>query len=112
MLLLKISGAHRQPVALIHRLVKLPVRALNFSAGLLKVPARLPELPPKRTKLKSEAIRFGARLLQVVRDMRIEREEKVCLSQGSRRFVLRSRPVRRFRHESSLPRGNPLASQL
>ena len=88
MLLLKFVSPHRQSVAFILRLVKLPVHAFHFGASLAKVPTRLLELTAKRTKLEAETISFGARLLQVMQNMLIERQQQVCLRPGSCHFAI------------------------
>jgi hypothetical protein len=100
MLLLEFSSSYRQSVALVQRMVKLPVNTLHLGAGLTKMPMRLLKLPAKRAKLEAETICFGARLLQVMGNVRIERLEKVCFGLGSRHFVIRSYLVRRFGHSS------------
>jgi len=99
MLLLKLVGPHRQSVTLIHRLVKLPVHTLYLGASLTKVPVRLLEIPAKRTKLEAEAIRFGLPQFEIVRNVRIERQEQVCLRLRSRHFVIRSHRARWFGHD-------------
>ena len=99
MLLLEPFSPHRQSVALIHRLVKLRVHPLHLGMSLAKVPVRLLELPPKCTKLEPEAICFGLPELQIVRNVRIERQEQVCLRLGPRHFAIRSHRIRRFGHD-------------
>lgn len=96
MLLLKFSSAHRQPVALVLRRIELPVRTLHFGARFIAMPTRLLELAAQRTKLEAETIRFRARLLQVLGNMRVKRHEKICPGLCQRHFAIR---VRRFGHD-------------
>jgi len=103
MLLLKLGSAHREAIPLVLGMVKLTVHTLDLGARLSKVPSRLLELAAKRTNLQLETIRFSARLLQIMRDMRIERQEKVYLGLRSRSFAIRIHRARRSRHEPSLP---------
>jgi hypothetical protein len=99
MLLLEFVSVHRQPVALILRLIKLPVHTLHLGAGLAQVPMGLLKLPAKCTKLQAETIGFGLPELQIVRDMRIERQKQICLGLRSRYIAIRSHRVRRFVHD-------------
>src|ERR1041385_5730914 len=100
-------SAYRQSVALVLRLVKLPMRTLHLGASFAKVTMRLLKLPATRTKLKAETIRFGLPKLQIVRNVRIERQKQICLCLGSRRVAIRSDCVRRFGHDPSVSDRDP-----
>ena len=72
--------------------------AFHLGAGLTKMPLRLLELPANRTKLEPQTVCFGLPKLQIVRNVRIERQEKVGFRLRSR-LAIRNHRVRRFGHD-------------
>src|SRR6187551_3273255 len=72
--------------------------AFHLGAGLTKMPLCLLELPANRTKLEPQTVCFGLPKLQIVRNVRIERQEKVRLRLRSR-LPIRSDRACRFGHD-------------